>query len=69
MPELDKALGKIAPQEDRQTKIALDTYLKRVIPRGMSQKEFIETADGDMTKLRRLAMRLKRRTGKNEARV
>ena len=69
MPELDEALSKIAPQEDRQTKIALDTYLKRVIPRGMSQKEFIETADGDMTKLRRLAMRLKRRTGKNEARV
>ena len=69
MPALDEALGKITPQEDRKTKIALETYLKKTIPQGMSQKEFIETADGDMTKLRRLAMRLKRRTGKNEAQV
>ena len=69
MPELDEALGKIVPQEDRKTKIALETYMKKTIPQGMSPKEFIETADGDMTKLRRLAMRLKRRTGKNEARV
>jgi hypothetical protein len=57
-------LRQLAPRTDSRTEIPLETYLEREVPRGMNHQAFVEAVDRDVTKLIRLAMRLKRRTEK-----
>ena len=64
MLELDQMLRQLAPLADSRTEIPLETYLEREVPRGMNHQAFVEAVDRDVTKLRRLAIRLKRRTEK-----
>ena len=64
MLELDQMLRQLAPRADSRTEIPLETYLEREVPRGMNHQAFVEAVDRDVTKLIRLAMRLKRRTEK-----
>ena len=64
IPELDRMLRQVAPLADSRTEIPLEACLERELPRGMNHQAFVEAVDRDVNKLRRLAMRLKRRTEK-----
>ena len=64
IPELEDRLAELAPLENRHTRIPLRDYARGRMPRGMSQREFAEAVHEDVNRIRKLAMRLRRRTGR-----
>ena len=64
IPELEDRLAELAPLENRHTRIPLRDYARGRMPRGMSQREFAEAVNEDVNRIRKLAMRPRRRTGR-----
>ena len=62
--ELADTLGRLAPGEDFHTAIPLEVYERCNGLMSMTAAEFLENAERDILKIRRAAMRLRRRTGR-----
>ena len=62
--ELADALGRLAPGEDLDTAIPLEAYEKCDGLMSMTAEEFVGKVEGDITRIRRVAMRLRGRTGR-----
>ncbi len=57
-------LQSLRPGEDLSTGIAMENYANGELPEGMSEEEFANLAFQDVEKIRKLAMKLRRRTGR-----
>ena len=62
--ELADALGRLAPGEDLDTAIPLEAYERCDGLMSMTAEEFVGRVEEDITRIRRVAMRLRRRTGR-----
>ena len=60
--EYIRVLRELVPREDLDTRISMRDYAWGETPEGMSDREFAEQALEDTEKIRKLAMRLRRRT-------